>query len=543
MGVISGIVKDDTGTPVAGRVVRAYRRDDGRLVGSTVTGSGASNAVDPHYDAVVFLLSGNGAAGTAPAQESSRKRKPLRAVGGVAHSTAQVKTGTTSLYIDGTTSQLLSTHEDYALWQADFTLEAWVHPTTFPTEWNTVIASRSNNSSSVASWGLLVQNTGALVFYDGTLHSSAVSKVPLNAWSHIAASRVDGVLRLYVNGVLEYTATAVTPPQEYRGATLSVGSNLATGNQPFVGFINGLRLTRGVCRFTSSFTPIQSPAPEAVPADGDAFFGKVSLLLNFEGSEGGTSFVDQSPDARAVAIYGTPNLTTAQKKYGQSSALFDGDGFVLVDPKTDKGLLLNLEFTIELWFSFKGPNGGWIINMGGGLNISWPSYSIFVGGDGILSFLASYNNTGHTHGGFGGPGVIGHVSAGTWHHIAITRHGNIYTAWLDGVKTYTERVTPGFYDTGTRGLQIGGSFASQWGGATFDARIHGYVDSLRVTRACRYYENFTPPGRAFPTALHSSAMDVGVYELDGDAAQCNVIALDDAAGTTFNDLILRATPV
>ena len=39
MGVVSGIVKE-AGTPVAGRIVRAYRRDTGALLGEAVSSDG-----------------------------------------------------------------------------------------------------------------------------------------------------------------------------------------------------------------------------------------------------------------------------------------------------------------------------------------------------------------------------------------------------------------------------------------------------------------------------------------------------------------------
>lgn len=42
MPVISGTVFDDTGNPVAGRIVRAYRRDTGELLVETLTSDGTT---------------------------------------------------------------------------------------------------------------------------------------------------------------------------------------------------------------------------------------------------------------------------------------------------------------------------------------------------------------------------------------------------------------------------------------------------------------------------------------------------------------------
>jgi hypothetical protein len=58
MPTISGTVLDDAGDPAAGRVVRAYRRDTGELLGSTLAGTTYAT-LNPSDKAAISVLSNN----------------------------------------------------------------------------------------------------------------------------------------------------------------------------------------------------------------------------------------------------------------------------------------------------------------------------------------------------------------------------------------------------------------------------------------------------------------------------------------------------
>jgi len=92
------------------------------------------------------------------------------------------------------------------------------------------------------------------VYTTAVLVSATVSDY-LNEWTHIAFTRVGSTNRLFVNGALVDTATA----SDNYSNTISVvgggryGSNSI--NVSFQGYIDDLRITKGVARYTAGFTP------------------------------------------------------------------------------------------------------------------------------------------------------------------------------------------------------------------------------------------------------------------------------------------------
>ena len=86
-------------------------------------------------------------------------------------------------------------------------------------------------------------------------------------------------------------------------------------------------------------------------------------------------------------------------------------------------------------------------------------------------------------------------SANTWYYVAVTRSGNTFKLFRDGVQngaTVTNAGScPATASTGALyvGAEVGGGFAN-W---------NGYIDDLRITKGyARYTSNFTPPTTAFP---------------------------------------------
>jgi hypothetical protein len=226
------------------------------------------NPVDPYFSNVSLLLHGDGTNGSTTIVDSSPSPKTVTVVGNAQISTAQSKFGGSSLLCSSGgivgyfTTPLVS---DFQFGTGDFTLEMWLYPTatggfkialsnydSFGSE--AFLLSRSTAANS-AKW----QFTSAGIYPpDVTSTTNAVD----NAWTFIAVVRSGNTKTLYVNGIAESS-------QNYPFSMNGVGPSLwigGVGDNPnagsFYGYIDDLRITKGVARYTSNFTPPTAPFPD-----------------------------------------------------------------------------------------------------------------------------------------------------------------------------------------------------------------------------------------------------------------------------------------
>jgi hypothetical protein len=175
----------------------------------------------------------------------------LETVGNVQANTSTFKYGTGALKFNGTTDYLtIPNNSNFSFGTGDFTIEMWVYASSF-SGYRTLIDARG--SDSTVSYGLFLETTsGQLYWYDGSAAQTSSSGPPLNTWTHIAAVRTLGVLKMFVAGVQVYSA-ANTNAQNPTGPLL-IGKNIGSSAY-FNGYIDELRITKGYARYTTAFTP------------------------------------------------------------------------------------------------------------------------------------------------------------------------------------------------------------------------------------------------------------------------------------------------
>lgn len=216
---------------------------------------------------------------------------------------------------------------------------------------------------------------------------------------------------------------------------------------------------------------------------GDPNYDNVSLLLHMDGSNGSTTFVDNSKYTLTPTVNGNAQISTTQSKFGGSSASFDGAGDNLLYTSNALSISANQDFTWEGWFyaNSLGTSTQYraLLNNDAGLG-SPPR--LYLKGSTLMVYILSADRFAHQNA----------VSINTWHHFAMVRESNIVYSYLDGVKS-----TSSFsYSTGpvNSNLRVGGD---SFGGQDFN----GYIDELRITIGfSRYTSNFTPPTAPFPSA-------------------------------------------
>ena len=123
------------------------------------------------------------------------------------------------------------------------TLETWVFPTAQGNSWRTAILKEAPGSFVYALYAKENSNRpSAHVFVGGADLDvrGAQSSVPLNVWTHLAATYDGATLRLFVNGVQAVTR-AVTGSMANSTGLLKIGGN-AIWSEWFAGRIDDVRI-------------------------------------------------------------------------------------------------------------------------------------------------------------------------------------------------------------------------------------------------------------------------------------------------------------
>jgi hypothetical protein len=174
-------------------------------------------------------------------------KNDLRTVGDAQLSTSQYKWGSSSIRFDGSGDGVKanSTTPGLILRTGDFTVEMWMYP------------AASSQSASVAqgdnSSPVIYLNSGNLWFGTSAVNwLIQTSTAPTaNQWSHVAVTRAGTTINIYLNGVIVGTTSS---GQDFTGAMYNLGGDPA-GSSTFNGYIDDYRITKGVARYTTNFTP------------------------------------------------------------------------------------------------------------------------------------------------------------------------------------------------------------------------------------------------------------------------------------------------
>lgn len=239
---------------------------------------------DPHFANVSLLLSGQGENGQTTIPDTSSYAHTMARVGDTKILTAQGKWGNGSIYFDGTGDYHTITQisDEMAVRNGAFTVEAWVYLTGATT--GTLFAKAS--SSGVAYEHVFGFNqTQAELYYGirGTNQSLTrffwPSTLTYNAWHHLVMQRDgSGNWACWADG--QPTSSYQTAPLAgvlvfggvingtYNNAVDFGASSLTNsvgGTQPniYMGnfYANDMRLTKGVARYSGTFTPPDLPFP------------------------------------------------------------------------------------------------------------------------------------------------------------------------------------------------------------------------------------------------------------------------------------------
>ena len=184
----------------------------------------------------------------------SAAQNNLTLFGNAKISNTQSKFGGTSMYFDGTGDYATSTDVSVGHFGAgNFTAECWVYPTASPNQ--PIIMGQWSGSYS---WAIQFSNNSSrflrfLTNVGGIVDNVSSTAVPLNQWSHVALVRNGTSFVAYLNGTSVVSST-VSGSLPNSTDALSIGAAVG-GGQPYEGYVDSLRISKGVARYTSNFNP------------------------------------------------------------------------------------------------------------------------------------------------------------------------------------------------------------------------------------------------------------------------------------------------
>ena len=200
----------------------------------------------------VLLLHGDGPDGAATIRDEAGHA--LVRYGDTHLSTNQSKFGGTSIFFDGSGDYLTSPiSPDWWFGTNDFTVDLWVN---FTSSDYTISLIGQHTGGVYSEWSI-VYDHGQLQFIVSGLPALSVTWSPeLGLWYHVAATRASGILRLFVNGTVLATVPCATDIPANRVLAIGAADNPA---YYLNGYMDEIRINKGVSAWTNNFTPPSSP--------------------------------------------------------------------------------------------------------------------------------------------------------------------------------------------------------------------------------------------------------------------------------------------
>jgi len=229
--------------------------------------------VDLYRSNVSLLLHGN-ADGSGNILDSSPSPKTVSKFGNAASATPPSYPNSNSAFgnaiaLDGNGDYLTVPYaQDWNLAADNFTIEAWIRTSDTSTAYPSFVGRWQG--ATAANWDFRHRSidVGNVVVFVYSLNGTSPVVVQTNVsvtdgeWHHVAACRSGSNLRLFVDGIVSATASI--------GNSVifnNISVPLYVGYDPygasyFNGYIDDLRITKGVARYTSNFTPPTAPFPD-----------------------------------------------------------------------------------------------------------------------------------------------------------------------------------------------------------------------------------------------------------------------------------------
>ena len=323
-----------------------------RLTNSFLGGGGLNS------DCIVRVVE-TGAGGSISSISSS---KVVTAVSTAKISTAQAKTGGSSLLLNGTSDAITITdaitdvnYSELYIGDNDFSIDFWIYRNRIGVA-EVLVDARNTGATDARPHITIDANNNVLYGVGGNTRITGTAQILASTWTHIAVSRNSGTTRLFVNGAEDGDADTTNDTFATASNYVVTVGKLGYGSSGYTSaYIDNFRITYSYGRFGAAFDA------SALAFSNDVYN---AVLCNFRGLNNATTFQDDSKGLARLssAIYtsiqglssqnGSGATYTITRSGGGSSAYTvtqtsGGSGYVATETITVDGSVLGGVSTVN----------------------------------------------------------------------------------------------------------------------------------------------------------------------------------------------------
>jgi hypothetical protein len=256
-----------------------------RVIPCAASGGGnTSTYLNPAGDSQVSLLLHMGGTNNSTTfLDNSYSPKSIVTNGTAKISTTSSKFGGSSGRFDGSGFLNIPYSSDFDLSSGDYTIEGWANPGSVSSAM-TIIC--KHNYAIASDWVFTIENSTSVSYYTNlNYHVRTVPAISTGTWHHFAVVRNSGSITIYWNGV--QAGEPIVAPTLNSVSTVAIGVNRP--NSPywyFDGYIDEIRVSKGIARYTSNFTPPTTSFPNAdgltlsaSPSVGDVVYSNTTAYI------------------------------------------------------------------------------------------------------------------------------------------------------------------------------------------------------------------------------------------------------------------------
>lgn len=208
-----------------------------------------------------------------------------------------------------------------------------------------------------------------------------------------------------------------------------------------------------------------------------------ALLLHMDGANNSTNFVDVYGHTFTQSTSGVAVIKTGAQKMGTACGYFNGTGCITT-PSFSEITLGAEDFTIDFWInpSTVTPSYQEFLTKGSGIQF-------YLQGSTLMIALSASNSTTYFV-----ISSVGTLAINNWYHVALVKLGNVYSAYLNGVRSFNISSALNISDGGMQWV-IGAYNPSITAGGAINYPYTGYLDELRILKGTAAFvgPSFTVP--------------------------------------------------